>query len=170
MKLPEGQRFDDARDLFHDHRWRENKPFMGDEQFAELLVVLRPWFEQEFARKRTRVPARKPAKVDKGSEQKARRLVAERSGGLCEICALATAREWHHRKNRSQGGRWEAGNGMHLCRADHAYVTEHPAEAARNGWTVRSFEPCSVPVVRRGKWVRFDDEGGFEPVEKGTAA
>lgn len=120
------------------------------------------------------VKARKPARPGAAAEEReGRRLVAERSEGLCEICACAAAREWHHRQNRSQGGMWAAGNGMHLCRWDHAFITEHPAVAYRNGWSVRSGQdPTVVPVLRRGVRVLFDDFGEFAPVgdEGDTAA
>ena len=83
------------------------------------------------------------------SEQRARRLVSGRSGGVCEVCAGARATEWHHRCNRSQGGRWTAANGLHLCSECHRWITEHPdaaAEAGR-GWVVRSWQdPLTVPA------------------------
>lgn len=107
------------------------------------------------------VKARKVAKPGAAAaEREGRRLVAARSGGLCEVCALAVAREWHHRQNRSQGGTWAASNGMHLCRWDHQWITEHPEQSYRNGWSVRSgHDPAAVPVLRRGKRVLLDDEG-----------
>lgn len=174
--MPEGERFDQARDLFHDHRWVQNKPFMGDDQFAELLVVLAPWFREEFAQKKARVSVReRPPKVDKGSQHLGRKRVYDRSAGRCEadipsVCTYV-AREWHHRKPRSLGGRWDPSNGMHLCVDCHLYITTHPAHAQRAGWTVKATAtPAEVPLMRRGAWGYLDDDGGFEPVEKGTAA
>jgi hypothetical protein len=172
MKLPDGDRLDAALDLFHDHRWDVQKPLIYELQMAELLVVLRPWFEQEFAPKSTRVPARKPAKADKGSQKLGRDFVYGRSGGWCEIaipdlCA-GLGREWHHRLNRSQGGRWDASNGLHTCTPCHDYVTNRAREEAKaSGWAVAPgvTPPIEVPVLRRGVWVYLDDEGGFEPVE-----
>ena len=151
-------------EAYWDHSWQGQRPMIYKEQMPQLLAVLAPVIEKS-ARSRSRKRNAKPAKVDKGSQSEGRTLLAVRSGGLCEICALAPAREWHHRKNRSQGGTWAASNGLHLCSADHAFITEHPAQAAQNGWTVRSHEDPSVTtVLRRGKWVLLDDFGGFELV------
>lgn len=103
-------------------------------------------------------PKRDPA------EQPARDVVRQRSGGVCEACGSAEAREWHHRKNRSQGGEWSAANGLHLCPPDHKWVTEHPEQAAMNGWALRSWEdPLTKPVYYRGRWVVLDSEGGLTP-------
>lgn len=160
----------DAIDAWHDASWDGcpgGKPVVADVQMPYVLAVLEPWFREEFAPKRRERPTQKvqnrpKPKVDKKSQSQGRTLVAARSGGLCEICALAPAREWHHRKNRSQGGTWAASNGMHLCSADHAWITEHPEQAAANGWTVKSYEdPSAEPVLRRGKWMLLDDSGGM---------
>ena len=173
MRPPEGARLDVAVDLFHDHAWRGPKPVLSVEQIAELLPVWAGWFREEFAptrrveRPKQKVQNRTTPKVGKGSQSQGRTLVAARSGGLCEICALAPAREWHHRKNRSQGGTWAASNGMHLCTADHAWITEHPEQAAANGWTVKSFhDPAATTLLRRGKWVQLHDDGSVTVVEE----
>jgi hypothetical protein len=170
VNRPEGQRLDDALDLFHDHRWDVQKPVIYELQMAELLTVLAPWFEREFTPKRSRIRTAKPAKVDKGSQSRGRTLVYARSDGLCEAGCGYPALEWHHRKARSLGGRWDASNGMHLCRPCHSWVGEHPLEAAKEGWYLTaSQEPSAVPVKRFGAWCLLDDDGGFEPVEKGAA-
>lgn len=180
MRPPSGDRLDDALDMWHSDSWDcpGGQPVVSIEQLAHGLVVLERWFRDEFAARKTQAPVRpKPPKlnrakpqVDKGSQHQGRTLVAARSGGLCEICALAPAREWHHRKNRSQGGTWAASNGMHLCPADHAWITEHPDQAAANGWTVRSYhDPAVTTCLRRGKWVLLDNEGGVSAVDEGAA-
>lgn len=172
MKLSEGPELDDALELFHSHNWQAYKPNISAEQMAELIPVLAPLFQQSRPRVRAERPKQKVAnrvkpKVDKGSQAQGRTLVAARSGGLCEICALAPAREWHHRKNRSQGGTWAASNGMHLCTADHAWITEHPEQAAANGWTVKSYhDPAATTLLRRGKWVQLHDDGSVTVVEE----
>lgn len=168
MRLPDGERFDDALDLVHDHRWRAYKPQLGEDQLAELLVVLEPWFREEFARSRSRVPNRKPAKVDKGSQQRGRRLVGIRSAGMCEIqvTGVCTGRgaEWCHRRARSQGGTWSPANGLRGCRECHAWTHANPHAAQQNGWAVPSFgEPAERPVLRMGEWVVLDDDGCFRP-------
>lgn len=98
-----------------------------------------------------------------------RELLTDRSAGFCEICYFARATNWHHRKNRSQGGGNELSNAMHLCGSGttgcHGMVTENPALAYENGWSVRSgFDPKTVPVNRMGDWVLLDDNGNFSTV------
>lgn len=66
-----------------------------------------------------------------------RRLVYARSTGLCERCGRAWAAEWHHRKNRSQGGTWCPSNGLHLCNACHADIGAFPSLAMVGGFLVR---------------------------------
>lgn len=102
----------------------------------------------------------KPAKAQ-------RELLQKRSGGICEICMVAYATNWHHRKNRSQGGGNELSNAMHLCGSGttgcHGRVTENPAEAYHYGWSVRSgHNPVDVPVWMGWQWVLLLDDGGLE--------
>ena len=102
----------------------------------------------------------------KKAEKEARRLVAERSGGICEICSQARATDWHHRRNRSQGGTWVAANGLHLCRPCHRMVTETRTDFYDLGWLVRSWEDeQSIPVSTANGWVLLDDQGGRTAVE-----
>jgi hypothetical protein len=169
MRLPDEELVEAAMQAYWNHSWRGQRPTIYEVQMPELLAVLGPVLD-EFSRKRSRVPARKPAKVDKGSQQLGRRLVYARSGGRCEAGCGYSALEWHHRKARSLGGRWDASNGLHLCRPCHSWVGEHPLEAAKEGWYLTaSQEPSVVPAKRFGVWCLLDDDGGFEPVEKGAA-
>ena len=99
------------------------------------------------------------------SEHRARQLVYARSAGVCERCGQSRATEWHHRRNRSQGGRWTAANGLHLCGGCHRWITEHPDEAAEagRGWVVWAWQnPVEVPV-RHAVYglVVLDDCGGM---------
>ena len=91
------------------------------------------------------------------------RLTA-RSGGICELCGVDPATNWHHRKNRSQGGKNNLGNALHLCGSGttgcHGWVTENPAKAYEMGWSVRSgFNPADVPVYRRQEWAILTEDG-----------
>lgn len=95
---------------------------------------------------------------------KSRQILLDRSGGICEVCGIASATNWHHRKNRSQGGGDELSNALHLCGSGttgcHGRITEHPAESYRCGWSVRSgHDPLTTPVLRRREWVLLDNEG-----------
>ena len=81
-------------------------------------------------------------------EREARRIVQERSGGTCEGCRRQPATDWAHRLPRSGGGKWQASNGLHLCRIDcHAWQHANTTTAVRMGWTVpRGQDPRDVPV------------------------
>lgn len=106
------------------------------------------------------------------NETKARRIVSERSGGVCEVqlsgVCQGRAGEWHHRRNRSQGGTWEPSNGLHLCSGCHRWITEHPAESYDEGWMLRAGHwPESTPVRTWHGYLLLDDAGdwtnlGFE--------
>jgi len=105
------------------------------------------------------------------SEKKARQLVRERSGGICEVCGSARATNFQHRKNRSQGGAWSAANGLDVCGSGttgcHGYMHAHPAESYERGWSVRSGEdPAEVPVQTALGLVLLDDEGGWMAVDE----
>lgn len=77
-----------------------------------------------------------------------RRQIRDRSGGLCELQCGRTATEVHHRKLRSQGGRHELSNLLHLCSKDHREAHDNPELAYALGWLVHSWErPEDVPVL-----------------------
>jgi hypothetical protein len=83
---------------------------------------------------------------------------------MCELCALARATNWHHRKNRSQGGQHVRSNALHLSGSGttgcHGMVTESPERAYERGWSVRSgFDPAEVPVLYGGDWAFLADDG-----------
>lgn len=100
-----------------------------------------------------------------------REKLRARSLGVCELCFAARATNWHHRKNRSQGGTNDLSNAMHLCGSGttgcHGLVTEHPLDAYDNGWSVRSGGvPAETPLKRQGVWVLFDDHGCVTTVKE----
>ena len=97
----------------------------------------------------TPVPKKgKPPRKAKQVPQSVRDEVRARSGGRCEYdppvdpfgrgrCP-AIATEMHHRRRRSQGGKDEASNLVHLCHYCHAIrVHENPAEAYAAGYLTR---------------------------------
>lgn len=165
MKLAVGDVLDDALELFHSHAWVEQKPELSAVQLAELIPVLAPLFQRAQPKVRQARKKLVPAKAHKGSQSEGRTLVYARSGGLCEAGCGSRGQEWHHRKARSLGGRWDASNGMHLCRPCHAWVGEHAVEAGGKGWYLGAREvPSAVPMLRFGVRVYVDDEGGWAAV------
>lgn len=74
----------------------------------------------------------------------------------------------HHRKPRRAGGTRDGAinalsNLVLLCRRDHARVESERSLAYERGWLVHSWdEPGLVPFLRLGRFVLFDDEGGFD--------
>ncbi len=123
-----------------------------------------------------RTPLKARPATPSADEQQARRLVSERSGGVCEGCGQARATDWHHRLARSQGGKWAAENGLHLCRQCHRDVTSPDGtrrEYARHtGMLVLSHEdPWNVPVTTPrlvalyGGPVHLGADGGVWPAD-----
>lgn len=52
-------------------------------------------------------------------------------------------------------------NLLHLCSACHMAVEVDRAQAKEQGHLVPNYgTPVSVPLLRRGRWVYHDDEGG----------
>lgn len=97
------------------------------------------------------------------NETTARRLVKDRAGLLCERCGYVAGAEFHHRKNRSQGGGWSAANALWLCGPCHRYVTEHPDDAVTYGWACRAWmHPATEPVLlARHGWTYLDELGHY---------
>lgn len=85
------------------------------------------------------------------NEKRCRALVYERSTGLCERCGRK-GHTYHHRKNRSAGGKWDCANIVFLCgdgvRGCHGWVTTHPKLAAEEGFHVPRWEnPSNIPIL-----------------------
>jgi hypothetical protein len=98
------------------------------------------------------------------SEAKARKVVKARSEGRCEVCLTAPATDMHHRRNRSQGGRWTPENLMHLCHSHHMHITVNPKRAREQGWTVPSWaDPATTAVWVAGReFVFLTSTGNYE--------
>lgn len=95
------------------------------------------------------------------SETRTRAIVKERSIGRCERCGHPGA-EMHHRKNRSQMGRWSASNIVLLCRPCHHWVGMNPNAAGLVGLHVLSYEnPADIPIRTGDVPFLLDDDGGF---------
>ena len=105
------------------------------------------------------------------NEKRCRELVYARSNSACEMCDRALGREVHHRKNRSQGGKWTPENALHLCTFCHHFATVNPAVARENGWSVSAYQdPATVPaLLARHGLVYLTPDGQTIPTER-TAA
>lgn len=116
-----------------------------------------------------------------------RKLVAERSGGLCEARldggnswqCLGVGQSFHHRKKRSQGGLWVPSNILHLCGDGtvgcHGYIEANPAMGRRwHLWLYAGQDSLTTParLCWRGKkdWYSLDDEGGITWLTKDQLA
>lgn len=91
-------------------------------------------------------------------ERVGRRIVRERSGGLCELAipgvCLGRAAGVHHRVKRGQGGRWNPSNLLDACGSGttgcHGWAESHPTDAQALGISLLSGdEPAREPVTMR---------------------
>lgn len=111
----------------------------------------------------------------KKEEKEARRLVRERSGGVCEICGEQKATNFQHRKPKAHAGAWSASNGLDVCGMGnafgcHGYLHQNPDMACENGWSVKSWDDESqVPVLTVQGWVFLGDEGQYLDEPQGVA-
>lgn len=99
-------------------------------------------------------------------EKKTRLIIAERSGGVCEICGKAPFTDAAHRSPRSQGGLWSPSNLLAACRPCHAGNHSHPTRAVENGWhlamgSIPLEEPTTLCIEGVFRKVLLDDVGGF---------
>lgn len=97
------------------------------------------------------------------AESAGRKLVRNRSLGLCECCGTARAVHKHHRVNRSQGGSWAASNLLDACSACHDWIGAEPVAARTLGWhLLPGQDPAREWCRIYGQgWVHLDDLGGY---------
>lgn len=122
----------------------------------------------------TTIPRRRKAKPgEAAAEVFTRRVIAERSHGVCELhipgVCLGRATNAAHRLPQGQGGPWTPSNLLHLCGMGnscggcHGYSESHRTESYAKGWLLRTgTDPLTTPVA---VWpvglVLLDDEGGY---------
>ena len=124
------------------------------------------------AKRAPRQPAQEPRGATKTGDWSAdtRALVAERSGGRCEIGIVGkctgAATDLHHRQAR-RSQRHDVANALHCCRRDHSDAAHgQPALAMHMGWIVSQYaDPSTAPVNLHGRWVTFTADGGYEDAE-----
>lgn len=101
------------------------------------------------------------------NEKTARRIVNERADGFCERCGRYGT-TIHHRKKRSQLGRWSPQNCVALCghgtTGCHGFAEHHPNAAHAEGFHVRPWEDETQIPIRHctGRRVLLDEVGGYE--------
>jgi len=100
------------------------------------------------------------------------RALGARSGGVCEVArkgCFGRAVDPHHRVRRQAGGRRGAArltsdqlaNLLHVCRACHEWIHDHPAASREAGWMLSGRDrPALVALLVRGVPSYLDDLGG----------
>jgi hypothetical protein len=69
---------------------------------------------------------------------------------ICQRCGREAAVDVHEPLTRARGGSiLDPQNAVTLCRYDHSWVHEHPAQATAEGWLQNSWEPDSAASARR---------------------
>lgn len=97
-----------------------------------------------------------------------RRTVLERSGGLCERCAVWLANvpaDIHHRNPRRAGGTKRPeihapANLTVICRKCHRWVESQRTLATEQGWLISQHDqrdPSEIPIYVMGEWFTIDD-------------
>lgn len=186
MKLPEGDRLQDASDRWHGDSWSScpgGKPQVSMEQLAYGLMLLVPWFREEFAppRKPAAPAERRPKKPKAAKVASAlssstipaamRRDVLRRDEWLCQRCGRSITgirAGLQHRRPRGMGGSKRLhtmANLVLLCGwpGDPGTCTEwveHEDRAAAyaQGWLVpMGYSPEEWRVLRFG--VRWEQPG-----------
>lgn len=63
-----------------------------------------------------------------------------RANPFCAICGTDYATEVHHKAGRLPSVFFDQSLWLALCSPCHRWVTEHPAAAVQQGWSVRRHE------------------------------
>lgn len=195
MRLPDEHLVEAAMEAYCNHSWRGQRPMIYEAQMPELLAVLCPVLD-EFARKRSRVPARKPAKVDRPKDtrpkssvvpKRLRDAVLVRDEWCCQRCGLGVrGRDYslQHRDPRGLGGsrtKHTLANLVTLCGTAttgcHGDVESFRNDAKRDGWLLPDgVVPEEWPVFRfQARWEQPGErwelsEPHARQVEMGAAA
>ncbi|MGW4484298.1 HNH endonuclease [Amycolatopsis sp. NPDC004368] len=119
------------------------------------------------------VKLRKTGRVPKSATwtEKDGKDALERRSSCCERCGNGGPLDWHHRKNRSQGGTWQPSNGLRLCRPCHIEITDTRPEFYERGWCVKEWQtPSEVPFEhwQLGPVLVNDETSDYH--QKGAAA
>lgn len=98
-------------------------------------------------------------------EKMARKILAERSNGVCEVCGRARATDAMHRLARSHGGPWCPSNLLAGCRSCHEFqrAPGMAADARFAGHVlITGQDPLKVPAwTALHGWVMLREDGTF---------
>lgn len=114
----------------------------------------------------------RPPKQPKKIPVKNRRIVEQRSGGVCESCGDRPASDVHHRQYLSRGGSHDVHNLIHLCGVGNTSGCHGRAhkDGEREGLAIgRGYRSELMPVLYRDVWVLLDDDGGMRFLNESTA-
>ncbi len=116
----------------------------------------------------------RPVKLTPRQEREAYKIVTERDQGRCQRCGKPGPVERDHRQGRDAYNTVPSNLqclGSAFGCGCHKWVTEHPQEAMRDGFTVpRWARPELWPAFRFGVgWVIYDDHGGWQEISESTA-
>ena len=93
-------------------------------------------------------------------EDECRKIVKQRSQGMCEICERNYASDMAHRVAVSQRGKWEPANILHACRFCPSYNHAHTKEAYEKGQHLKyGSDPLSEKVLLGNTWYLLGNDG-----------
>lgn len=120
----------------------------------------------------------KAPKQPKKIPVKNRRIVDQRSGGVCESCGDRPSTDIHHRKYLSRGGTHDVHNLIALCGGfaglsggNHSGCHGRAHRGGEpEGLSIWSHDRSETkPVLYRGVWVLPDDDGGLKRLTEAVA-
>lgn len=117
---------------------------------------------------KSRSPIKNKPRQKTEEELTARRIVKQRSNGVCEICGRREATDMAHRVGAGVGGGWRVVNLLHACRQCHSTNHNKPQNAYDHGWHLRSYqtpeeEPTLLTHGNVKRWWLLDDTGKLHP-------
>lgn len=125
------------------------------------------------------VIGQRPPKRSKRIPAKNRRLVEQRSGGVCESCGDRAASDIHHRQYLSRGGTHDVHNLLALCGGSGGMAGGNHSgchgrahsDGELSGLSIgRGYRSELVPVLYRGSWVLPGDDGSLRRLNESTVS
>lgn len=114
----------------------------------------------------------RPPKQPKNIPARNKAIVENRSCGVCESCGEQPATNIHHRQYLSRGGTHDVHNLTYLCgmgNVNGCHGRAHKDGESEGLAISRGYRSELVPMLRRGVWVLYDDDGGWREISQATA-